>query len=98
MKVSNNDLLIELTKDRDLIYKSVLSENNDLDDVQLQALERYDQLDSYKKDVLFLTTKMPVQDIANLYAVSKTYIYSLLKKIRAELNLVNTNYCKQNVD
>lgn len=85
MKVSDNNLLIELTKDRDEVYTSLLLEG-DYDDTQLEHLNRYKALESYKKDLLFLTTKMSVQDIANLYCVSKTYIYSLLKKIQRELN------------
>lgn len=84
IKTCNNEELKLLLLDRDEVLQSAMSEA-DLDDASLQKIKRYKKLDEWQQDILYLSAILPVQKVADLYAVSKTHIYNVLKKINKTL-------------
>jgi predicted DNA-binding protein YlxM (UPF0122 family) len=80
----NNDILKAALHDQKEIVKTIL-ETYDLSDEELDKVLKYNSLPQLDKDIIFLTSQMPVSDVANLYGVSRQYIYKLLKKIKSKL-------------
>lgn len=76
----NNQELIDALKDRDEVIKGLTS--FDLDDEQLEKIDRFKQLSQFEKDLLYLRSQLPVSQIASLYGVSIQYIYKLIKNIK----------------
>lgn len=76
----NNQELIDALKDRDEVIKGLTS--FDLDDEQLEKIDRFKQLSQFEKDLLYLRSQLPVSQIAPLYGVSIQYIYKLIKNIK----------------
>lgn len=76
----NNQELIDALKDRDEVIKGLTS--FELDDEQLEKIDRFKQLSQFEKDLLYLRSQLPVSQIASLYGVSIQYIYKLIKNIK----------------
>lgn len=85
MKINkvNNDKLKLALQDRDIDIQNMIDymQDIDIDDEQLEKVNKYMKLSQFQKDLLYLTTKHPVSQIANMYQVSTTHIYNTLKKI-----------------
>lgn len=79
IKTCNNAELKLLLSERDDVLLSAESEY-DLDDAQLDKIKKYKNLEEWQKDIFYLSSIMPVQKVADLYCVSKTHIYNILKK------------------
>lgn len=85
-KAYENKKLIEALKDRDSVYDSVLSNVNAYDDEQLAVLSNISKLTQFQKDLLYLSSQMSVYDVADLYAVSASLLYSHLRDIQKILH------------
>lgn len=88
-KAYNNEMLIEALKDRDETIQSIENEMDvDFDqysDDEKHLFKKYLQLSQFEKDLLYLASKMSVRDIAVLYGVSATHIYSHLNQLKKRL-------------
>lgn len=80
---SNNELLEEL-KDRDSIYDSIKNEVNGYkyNDEELKILDNLEKLTQFERDLLYLSSKMSVYDVADLYGVSPSLLYRNLRNIQ----------------
>ena len=87
MKIRNNptEAIKELLKDRDEIYNAILNDTFDLDDEELLRVHKVKELERWEFDILYLTSKLPVREVAYLYKVSTAYIYNILQKIQIKL-------------
>lgn len=86
MKIKyNNDKLIAALKDSKEIYLDIMSVKG-IDDEQLNKLNKFDKLPQFDKDLLLLTATKPIPEVAELYGISRQYVYKLLKKIKEKLN------------
>ena len=81
----NNDKLKELLRERDEIYQSVQSEPHNFSDSELDIFNRVSLLQPFERDLLYLSSKMPVKEIANVYVVSTTHLYNQLHNIQKKL-------------
>lgn len=84
IKTCNNEELKLLLSERDDVLQSAIEES-DLDDSQLEKIKKYKNLEEWQKDILYLCSVMPAQKVADLYCVSKTHIYNILKKTKSML-------------
>lgn len=84
----NNEALVAALADRDKIYASITSEIDiyRYSDEQLKILENLEKLTQFQKDLLYLSSKMSVCDIAPLYGVSASLIYRYLREIQKILH------------
>ena len=80
MKICNNDVLKVALKDSKEIINTILNDN-DFDDEQLHKVLKYNNLPQLYKDVIFLTSQYSISDVAQMYNVSRQYIYKILNKI-----------------
>lgn len=91
MKMScNNDEIKAALKD----YKSIidsLPNTYDFDDNELTLLNKFKSLPQLDRDILFLISQYPVSKVADMYAVSRQYIYRLKNKIYDKLNTNTPN-------
>lgn len=86
MKINyNNDKLIAALKDSKEIYADIMTVKG-IDDDQLNKLNKFDKLPQFDKDLLLLTATKPIPEVAELYGISRQYVYKLLKKIKEKLN------------
>ena len=84
MKIySQNDVVKAALSEEKSIINSLT--DFDLDDEQLRKVLIYKSLPQLDKDIIFLTSQYSVSDIAQMYNVSRQYIYKLLNKINAKL-------------
>lgn len=84
-KAYSNQALIEALKDRDEIYEALLekcSDGNLYDDKEQIRINKIKSLTQFQKDLLYLSSKMSVYEIAPLYSVSARYLYNHLKIIK----------------
>lgn len=86
VKKTDNETIKKLLKDRDDIYNSILNDTFDFDDEELKRVKRAKYLEKWEFDVLYLSSKLPVREVADLYAVSSAYVYSILNKIQIKLS------------
>lgn len=82
-KAYSNKELIAALQDRNETYNSCFQ--FDLDDEQIEKLNRYNNLSQFEKDVLYLYSQYNVTEVARLYGCSKQLIYSRLKEIKDKL-------------
>lgn len=86
MKINyNNDKLIAALDGSKEIYLDIISVKG-IDDDQLNKLNKFDKLPQFDKDLLLLTATKPIPEVAELYGISRQYVYKLLKKIKEKLN------------
>lgn len=86
MKIDyNNENLINALKDRDEVIEG-LNYFGGLDDTQITMLARFKQLSQFEKDIMYLSAIKPIPEVAELYGISRQYVYKLLKKIKLKLN------------
>lgn len=86
MKINyNNDKLIAALKGSKEIYLDIISVKG-IDDKQLNKLNKFDKLPQFDKDLMLLTATRPIPEVAELYGISRQYVYKLLKKIKEKLN------------
>lgn len=84
MKIySQNDVVKAALSEEKSIINSLT--DFDLDDEQLRKVLIYKSLPQLDKDIVFLTSQYSVADVAQMYNVSRQYIYKLLNKINAKL-------------
>mgnify|MGYP003482644748 FL=1 len=84
MKIySQNDIVKAALSEEKSIINSLT--DFDLDDEQLRKVLIYKSLPQLDKDIIFLTSQYSVADVAQMYNVSRQYIYKLLNKINAKL-------------
>lgn len=84
MKIySQNDIVKAALSEEKSIINSLT--DFDLDDEQLRKVLIYKSLPQLDKDIVFLTSQYSVADVAQMYNVSRQYIYKLLNKINAKL-------------
>lgn len=84
MKIySQNDIVKAALSEEKSIINSLT--DFDLDDEQLRKVLIYKSLPQLEKDIIFLTSQHSVVDVAQMYNVSRQYIYKLLNKINAKL-------------
>lgn len=84
MKIySQNDVIKAALSEEKSIINSLT--DFDLDDEQLRKVLIYKSLPQLDKDIIFLTSQYSVADVAQMYNVSRQYIYKLLNKINAKL-------------
>lgn len=84
MKIySQNDVVKAALSEEKSIINSLT--DFDLDDEQLRKVLTYKSLPQLDKDIIFLTSQYSVADVAQMYNVSRQYIYKLLNKINAKL-------------
>lgn len=84
MKIySQNDVVKAALSEEKSIINSLT--DFDLDDEQLRKVLIYKSLPQLDKDIIFLTSQYSVADVAQMYNVSRQYIYKLLNKINAKL-------------
>lgn len=81
----DNSLLKELLTNRDEIYTAINQEVIDVDDEQLSRLNKVNLLQPFERDLLYLSSFMPVAKIAEVYCVSKKHIYNQLHNIQNKL-------------
>lgn len=87
-KSYDNKALLEALKDRDETYKSIIDTDNymfECSDEDLELFERIKHLSQFQKDLLYLTSKMSVNEVAKLYYVSTRYIYLKLAETKNTL-------------
>ena len=82
-KAYSNKELIAALQDRNETYNSCFQ--FELDDEQIEKLNRYNNLSQFEKDVLYLYYQYNVKEVARLYGCSKQLIYSRLKEIKDKL-------------
>lgn len=80
-----NDVLKAALQDSKTIYKS-MKESFDFDDDQLKVLEVFENLSQFDKDLIYLSSVYPVSEIANMYNVTRQYIYKLLHKVQDKIH------------
>lgn len=80
-----NDVLKAALQDSKTIYKS-MKESFDFDDEQLKVLEVFENLSQFDKDLIYLSSVYPVSEIANMYNVTRQYIYKLLHKVQDKIH------------
>lgn len=86
MKINyNNDKLIAALDGSKEIYLDIISVKG-IDDNQLNKLNKFDKLPQFDKDLMLLTATRPIPEVAELYGISRQYVYKLLKKIKEKLN------------
>ena len=86
MKIDyNNEKLITALKDSKAIYADIMTVRG-IDDNQLNKLNRFNKLSQFDKDLMLLTATKPIPEVAELYGISRQYVYKLLKKIKLKLN------------
>lgn len=86
MKINyNNDKLIAALDGSKEIYLDIMTVKG-IDDNQLNKLNKFDKLPQFDKDLLLLTATKPIPEVAELYGISRQYVYKLLKKIKEKLN------------
>lgn len=86
MKIDyNNEKLITALKDSKEIYADIMTVKG-IDDNQLNKLNRFNKLSQFDKDLMLLTATKPIPEVAELYGISRQYVYKLLKKIKLKLN------------
>lgn len=86
MKIDyNNENLINALKDRDEVIEG-LNYFGGLDDTQVTMLARFKQLSQFEKDIMYLSATKPIPEVAELYGISRQYVYKLLNKIKLKLN------------
>lgn len=84
MKIySQNDVVKAALSEEKSIINSLT--DFDLDDEQLRKVLIYKSLPQLDKDIIFLTSQYSVAYVAQMYNVSRQYIYKLLNKINAKL-------------
>lgn len=84
MKIySQNDIVKAALSEEKSIINSLT--DFDLDDEQLRKVLIYKSLPQLDKDIIFLTSQHSVADVAQMYNVSRQYIYKLLNQINAKL-------------
>lgn len=86
IKRCNNSQLVHLLKDRNLTIENLKFTIENLDDSQLKTISNFNKLKEYEKDIMYLTALYPVSVIADLYAVSKTSVYKIIKRIQKKIN------------
>lgn len=85
MKIDyNNENLINALSERDEVIEGL--EYFSLDDTQVTMLARFKQLSQFEKDIMYLSVTNTIPDVAELYGISRQYVYKLLKKIKLKLN------------
>lgn len=80
-----NDVLKAALHESKTIYKS-MKESFDFDDEQLKVLEVFENLSQFDKDLIYLSSVYPVSEIANMYNVTRQYIYKLLHKVQDKIH------------
>jgi hypothetical protein len=89
LKAYDNDRLREVIKDKENIFAAVEKEIECgvvvLDDKQLEKWNRVKQLTPLQQDVLFTYAQYKTK-AAEIYGVSITYIYTLMKEIMVIVN------------
>ena len=80
-----NDVLKAALRDSKTIYKS-MKESFDFDDDQLKVLEVFENLSQFDRDLIYLSSVYPVSEIANMYNVTRQYIYKLLHKVQDKIH------------
>lgn len=80
-----NDVLKAALQDSKTIYKS-MKESFDFDDDQLKVLEVFENLSQFDRDLIYLSSVYPVSEIANMYNVTRQYIYKLLHKVQDKIH------------
>lgn len=80
-----NDVLKAALQDYKTIYKS-MKESFDFDDDQLKVLEVFENLSQFDRDLIYLSSVYPVSEIANMYNVTRQYIYKLLHKVQDKIH------------
>lgn len=88
MKVKKipTNVIKELLRDRDDVYNSLLNDTFDFDDKELKRLNKVKELERWEFDILYLSSKLPVREVADLYSCSSTHIYNILNNIQIKLN------------
>lgn len=86
VKKSPTEAIKELLRDRDEVYNSLLNDTFDFDDEELKRIKKVKDLEKWEFDILYLSSKLPVREVADLYAVSNTHIYNILNKIQIKLS------------
>ena len=82
-KAYNNKDLLDALKDRDKTYEDILNyADKDYSDEEIIKLNKIKNLTQFQKDLLYLSSKMSVYDIADLYSVSARYLYNHIKIIK----------------
>lgn len=87
-KAYSNEALVEALKERDSVYESIKGEINgyDYSDEDLLVFEKFDNLTQFQKDLVYLSSKMSVYDVADLYGVSASLLYKHLREIQKLLH------------
>ena len=79
---TNEDLLNHLRGSKEVINGLT---DFDLDDEQLEVINRYKNLSQFERDLLYLYSQHTVDIISKLYNCSKTHIYNKLREIKKKL-------------
>lgn len=85
VKKSPTEAIKELLKDRDEVYNSMLNNTFDFDDEELKRINKVKELERWEFDILYLSSKMSVKEVAELYTCSTTHVYNILNSIQKKL-------------
>lgn len=87
-KSYNNQLLLDALKPKQQVFKDLqeLTNPNTFDDSQLKTIHIYlNKCTDFERDLLYLVSQYNIVEVSKLYGVSRTHIYTMLKKIRKKL-------------
>lgn len=79
----NNQDLINHLKDSKEVIKGLT--DFDLDDEELERINKFKRLSQFEKDLIFLSSQYSIDTVAQLYCVSKSHIYNLLNITKEKL-------------
>lgn len=89
LKQYDNQLLLQaLEGEKELIQSAeqyLLTNDSKYDDEQRIRFEKFLALPQFERDLLYLSTRLSIAKIAELYAVTSSYIYIRIKKINQML-------------
>ena len=85
IKRCNNEELRECLRERDEIYRSIQLEEHNFSDEEEAIFKRVSLLQPFERDLLYLSSKMSVKEIAKVYVVSTTHLYNQLHNIQKKL-------------
>lgn len=88
-QTTNNDILKNALKDRDLYFDFITQNLENMEDSDVNKYyifkKKYNALSPLEKDLWFLETQYKRVQIAQMYNVSRGYITILLKKLHEKI-------------
>lgn len=86
MKKLDNNLILKELKERNEIYDSMKKELlKNIDDEQLEYIERYEELTQMEKDLLFLTSQYGKTKTGEILGITRQWVAVKYKEIQNKL-------------